>query len=51
MIFPKPNIQQLLEQSLTLFILKVLCGSSHRDSLEMNLTSIHEDVGSIPGLT
>ena len=25
--------------------------SSHHDSVETNLTSIHEDVGSIPGLT
>ena len=24
-------------------------GSSHHGSVEMNLTSIHEDVGSIPG--
>ena len=26
-------------------------GSSHHGSAEMNLTSIHEDAGSIPGLT
>ena len=25
-------------------------GSSHRGSAEMNVTSIHEDAGSIPGL-
>ena len=25
-------------------------GSSHHGSVEMNLTSIHEDTGSIPGL-
>ena len=25
--------------------------SSHHGSMEMNLTSIHEDAGSIPGLT
>ena len=25
-------------------------GSSHHGSVEMNLTSIHEEVGSIPGL-
>ena len=25
--------------------------SSHRDSAERNLTSIHEDTGLIPGLT
>ena len=31
--------------------LKALEGSSHRDSAEMNLTSIHEDAGSSPGLT
>ena len=30
---------------------KINCGSSHRDSVETNLTSIHEDAGSIPGLT
>ena len=29
---------------------KKFFGSSHRGSVEMNLTSIHEDVGSIPGL-
>ena len=26
-------------------------GRSHHGSAEMNLTSIHEDAGSIPGLT
>ena len=26
-------------------------GCSHRGSVEMNLTSIHEDAGSVPGLT
>ena len=26
-------------------------GVSHRGSVETNLTSIHEDAGSIPGLT
>ena len=26
-------------------------GSSHHGSAEMNLTSIHEDKGSIPGLS
>ena len=26
------------------------CQSSHHGSAEMNLTSIHEDIGSIPGL-
>ena len=30
---------------------KYTVGSSHHGSLEMNLTSIHEDAGSIPGLT
>ena len=30
-------------------ILKNESGSSHRDSVEANLTSIHEDTGSIPG--
>ena len=29
---------------------KFWCWSSHRGSAEMNLTSIHEDTGSIPGL-
>ena len=27
------------------------CGSSHCGAVETNLTSIHEDAGSIPGLT
>ena len=35
-----------IEQSLN----SKLKGSSHHDSAEMNLTSIHEDAGSIPGL-
>ena len=26
-------------------------GSPHHGSMEMNLTSIHEDAGSVPGLT
>ena len=26
-------------------------GSSHRGAVEMNLTSVHEDTGLIPGLT
>ena len=30
---------------------ETIMGSSHRGSVVMNLTSIHEDVGSIPGLT
>ena len=29
---------------------KSYCGSSHCDSVVMNLTSIHEDMGPIPGL-
>ena len=29
---------------------KGTCGSSHRGSVEMNLTGIHEDAGLIPGL-
>ena len=29
----------------------VCLGSSHYGTVEMNLTSIHEDKGSIPGLT
>ena len=28
-----------------------IVGSPHRGAMEMNPTSIHEDVGSIPGLT
>ena len=34
-----------------LFIPKGWNGSSHRGSVEMNLTGIREDAGSIPGLT
>ena len=34
-----------------LWINKIAAGSSHCGSAVMNLTSIHEDVGSIPGLT
>ena len=33
------------------FFFKVTCGSSHCGSAVMNLTGIHEDTGSIPGLT
>ena len=29
---------------------QILLLNSHRDSAEMNLTSIHENAGSIPGL-
>ena len=29
---------------------EVVLGSYHRSSVETNLTSIHEDAGSIPGL-
>ena len=29
----------------------VVQGSSHHGSAEKNLTSIHEDIGSIPGLS
>ena len=32
------------------FNLKSYCGSSHGGATETNLTSIHEDAGSIPGL-
>ena len=32
-------------------ILKTLLGCSHHGSVETNPTSIHEDAGSIPGLT
>ena len=31
-------------------VLRGVCRSSHYGSAEMNLTSIHEDAGSIPGL-
>ena len=31
--------------------LREICGSSSHGSAETNLTSIHEDAGSIPGLT
>ena len=31
--------------------LKFIFGSSRRDSVKTNLTSIHEDAGSIPGLS
>ena len=40
---------ELLSCKVDLF-LKSPHGSSHRDSAETNLTSIHEDAGSIPGL-
>ena len=33
------------------FYLKKKSWSSHHGSVETNLTSIHEDVGSIPGLS
>ena len=33
-----------------MWLLKTKAGSSRRGSAEMNLTSIHEDAGSIPGL-
>ena len=33
-----------------LFKINLLLGSSHRGSAETNLTSIHEDAGSIPDL-
>ena len=35
---------------LSIFDLENSCRSSRRGSEEMNLTSIHEDIGSIPGL-
>ena len=31
--------------------LNIMLGSSHCGAVEMNPASIHEDVGSIPGLT
>ena len=31
-------------------LLRIIIGSSHHGSVEMNLTSIHEDAGLIPGL-
>ena len=33
-----------------LTFLKITSGSSHRGSVETNLTSVREDAGSIPGL-
>ena len=41
----------LLEYMLELIKQKCKNQSSHRGSVEMNLTSIHEDIGSIPGFT
>ena len=43
----------LLNKLIKLFfsIQKKVEGSSHCDSVETNLTSMHEDAGSIPGLT
>ena len=35
----------------TTHLKKLIIESSHRGSAEMNLTSIHENAGSIPGLT
>ena len=40
--FPMPKVQPLKKKK---------GRSSHHSSVEMNPTSIHEDVGSIPGLT
>ena len=37
--------------NIILFAKKKGGGRSHHGSVEMNLTSIHEDTGSIPGLT
>ena len=33
-----------------IIMFEICLGSSHGGSVEVNLTSIHEDVGSIPGL-
>ena len=49
-------VQQKLAQHRTLTVIIMIkkksnSWSSHCDTVEMNPTSIHEDVGSIPGLT
>ena len=41
----------LVGQNLQSFENMKFLGSSHRGSVEMNLTSIHEDAASIPGFT
>ena len=44
-------LNKLQKTPLATFCLKKFSGSSHCGAVEMNMTSIHEDVGSIPGLT
>ena len=47
----EPNIKQTETHEMqgTHCVWKSLCGSSYHGSVEMNLTSIHEDTGLIPG--
>ena len=46
-----PRDKLLTSLSLNFLVLKVVVRSSHRGTTETNLTSIHEDASSIPGLT
>ena len=44
-------MQFVIDLSAQQFYMKQHFWSSHRGSVVTNLTSIHEDVGSLPGLT
>ena len=46
-----PSLLRLLPYCVPHLHNKPILGSSHCGSVVMNLTGIHEDVGSIPGLT